>query len=257
MTRWCAALALTIAALVVFGSCQVSQGERSLARVQSTGKLIVGVDPSYPPFAAIDNQGQPDGYEIDLAKEIARRLGVTPGFVGIDVGGIVDALIARKIDVIISGLSPYPEYAKQLAYSHPYFNGGQVLVVAPGGPHSFTQLAGRTVGVESGSTGDLETRKRAQQIKDLKIKSYTTAEAAIDDLRAGFLDGAVTDVLTARQYLSHNTADLSIVEPPFTDESYVVASRRADLSLAAEINRILADLEREGYLKYLAERWLR
>ena len=256
LIRWVSVLALVIAVLVMFWGCQAPQEERSLARVKASGKLIVGVDPSYPPFAALDGRGQPIGYEIDLAKEVSRRLGVAPGFVGMDFGGIVDALIARKVDVIISGLSPYPAHAKQLAYSRPYFNAGQVLVVTSGYPLTLAGLAGRMVGVESGSTADLEMRQRAGQIDYLQVKSYTTPEAAMEDVRAGRLDAAATDVLTAREYLARN-AGLNIAGPPFTDDPYVIASRRGDRSLAAEINRILDDLEREGFLNDLAERWLK
>ena len=246
-------------AILVLGStaasCQRVPSEQSAARVRAAGKLEVAVDPSYPPFASLDEKGRPIGFEIDLAGEVARRLGVLPDYVGMDVGGVMDALIARKVDVAISGMPPAPEYGKQLAYSRPYFNAGQVIVTLSDGLEGTDALAGRTVGVESGSTGDIEMRKLLAQVRGLSLKSYTTPDVALADLRLGKLEAVVTDGVTAlefaRQYPDAN------VSAPFVNEYYVVALRKADVSLRDEINRMLDDLERDGYLRALEEKWLR
>lgn len=241
---------------IVLAGCQVAPMDQSVDRVRAAGRIVVGVDPSYPPLAGIDDKGLPDGLEIDLALAISDRLGVTTDFVSIDVGGIVDALVARKIDVIISGISPDPELSKLVLFSRPYFNGGQVLVVRYGNPSSVSEMEGRALGVESGSGGDIVARKLAQQVQGLRLKTYTTPEAAIEDVRAGGVDAVMTDFITARQ-LAANVPGLMVVSPPLTNELYVVVAKRGDQKLVDEINKIIETMEQEGYLTQLTSRWIR
>src|SRR5438128_1557944 len=100
----------------------------SHVRVQRAGELVVGLDPSYPPFEVVNGQGQVDGYDVDLTRELARRLGVQARLVAIDFGGIYDALDVEKCDVIVGGVAPLPEYDTAVYYTQPYYDDGLVVV---------------------------------------------------------------------------------------------------------------------------------
>ncbi|GIW11417.1 MAG: hypothetical protein KatS3mg061_2474 [Dehalococcoidia bacterium] len=132
------------------------------ARLQ--GVLRIGIDPSYPPIAALDGRGNLVGLDVDVAVELARRLGVRPEFVGMDLGGIFDALLQRRFDIIISGIPPLPEYAREVIYSQPYLNAGLVLLVPAGSATLRTppELRG-VVAVEVGGQAEAEARQLARR----------------------------------------------------------------------------------------------
>lgn len=254
-------IVLALASLVL--SCSIAcdsreaQPDLSLERVRQSGKLVIGIDPSYPPFESYDDKGQLVGFDVDLAGDLAARLDVQPDFVTVDVGGIMDALIARKVDVVISSLAPYPEYAKQVSYSQAYFNAGQVLVVSEGsaGIDGLEDLKGKVVTLESGSEADLEMSKRAKSIEGLTIRPVMTAEQALTEVREGRADAAVVDAISALEYLK-SRGGLYIAGNLLTDEPFVIAARRKDQALLKEIDRILSELRDEGSLELLQEKWL-
>ena len=101
----------------------------TLEHVQATGELRVGLDASFPPFESLDANGNIVGFDPDLARAIAGKLGAEPVFVNIGFDGLYDALLADRVDVIISGLPYDPRRTQDVIYSQPYFNAGQVLVV--------------------------------------------------------------------------------------------------------------------------------
>lgn len=221
----------------------------------------MGIDPSYPPFEVTDGAGTLAGYDVDMAREIARRLGASARFVAVDVGGIHDALIARKFDVIISSLPPTPELSKQITSSRPYFNAGQVLVVRDGnsGVEGIGDLDGRAVAIEAGSSADLEMRSLNKEFPNLAVRRFSTATGALEEVRTARVDGAVVDAISALEFIAKTgitSGGLKIVGGPLTVEPFVASTRKADAALSAEIDRIIANLDREGFLENLSRRWL-
>lgn len=229
----------------------------SLKRVREAGKLRVGLDPSYPPFGNVDASGRLDGLDVDLARELAERLGVAAEFVTLDVGGLLDAVVARQCDVAI-GIAPVRDFLKDLRYSRPYFNAGQVLVVRadtakagstrPVGP-------GQVVGVESGSGADLQGALVAERLGKPELRRVTSVDALKAELAAGQLDGIVLDAVTAYELLKTQPG-LALGAGPLTREPYVIAVHRYDAALLKQIDATLDALEREGYLQGLVKKWL-
>ncbi len=256
--EWLVLLVLASVVVVVGAiSCRPQVEERSLSRIKEAGELVVGVDPSYPPFAAVDEKGRIVGYDIDLAEDIARRLGVAARFVSVDIGSIHDGLLAKKFDVIISSLPPFPEFTKKISYSRPYFNAGQVLVVrqTTNDVHTLDDLVGRSVGVEGASAADIEVRKLAGSSLNLTVHPYVSPDLALAALKVGEVDAAVVDAVTALEFIRRDKS-VQIVGEPLTVEPYVVAARKADVSLLKEIDRALVELEDDGTGEKLRQRWL-
>ncbi|HXV43637.1 MAG TPA: transporter substrate-binding domain-containing protein, partial [Anaerolineae bacterium] len=133
----------------------------SLAEIQRRGTLRVGLDASFPPFETVDANGQIVGLDVDIAQAIAADLGVEAEFVNIGFDGLYGALLARRVDLIISGLPYDPRWTQNVAYTTNYFNAGQVLVIRANDPtiNSVEDLPGRTVTVEWGSQAEMEGRQ--------------------------------------------------------------------------------------------------
>jgi ABC-type amino acid transport substrate-binding protein len=255
---------LLLLAAVALGLLLRGQGDdRTLDRVQATGELRVGLDASFPPFESLDAAGNVVGFDADLARAVATRLGAEPVFVNIGFDGLYGALLADRVDVVISGLPYDPRRTQDVIYSQPYFNAGQVLVVRTddspsAGSGSGTPmpelLAGRTVAVEWGSQADMEARRLKQTVADLETLPQPTAQDALNALVAGEADAAIADAVSVYQFMSANGGQVRLVET-LTDEPYVIATRIKSRRLAQAADDALTELRESGTLDAILAKW--
>ena len=235
-------------------------------RLRETRTLRVGMDASFPPFEAVVADGTLAGFDVDLAQELGRRLGVEVQFVAnLPYDGLYDALAVSRVDAIISALVVNPARMADFAYSTPYFDAGQVLVVRvrEAGIEEIADLSGRTLAVEFGTQGDVEARKWARQAPGLAIVPYQTAAEALAAVTAGEAEVALVDHVSALAAV--RPADLSgsgvesrlrIVGTPVVEEPYAIAVRRESRYLLRAVNGVLAEMKADGTLEELVARWL-
>ena len=135
--------------------------DETWARLQEGGPLRVAIDPSFPPFDALDDNGNLTGFDVDLGRELGQRLATPMEFRAIAFDGLVDAVIAGKVDVVISAFPLDPRLTRDVRFSRPYFEAGLVLVSPTGSDVRVAEdLVGRTVAVEWGSLSDAWARER-------------------------------------------------------------------------------------------------
>lgn len=255
-------LGVVVVAVVAMGWAGGSELRRAgtdetWARIQREGVLRVGMDPSYPPFE-VEAGGEISGYDVDLAREIGRRLGLEVAFVSVGFDGLYDALQTGRCDVLISAL-PYDRQQGHIAsFTGGYFNAGQALVVRSenAGIQSAVDLAGRRVVVEMGSQAHQEALAlRDRDRVPLTIATANSSDEAFDELQAGRAEAAIADVITVRLAMRARP-DLSIRGPLLTDDSFVIAVRRKSPQLFSAVKGALDNLRGAGWLEQLAERWL-
>jgi ABC-type amino acid transport substrate-binding protein len=204
------------------------------------------------------------GFDADLARAVAARLSAEPVFVNVGFDGLYDTLLAGRVDVVISGLPYDPRRTRDVLYSTPYFDAGQLLVVRADDTTlaGSKSLAGRTVAVEWGSQADMEARRLKQTVAGLTILSQPTAQDALKALVVGprpggqgrRADAAIADAVSVYQFIGKDGGQVRIVEV-LTDEPYVVASRIGSRRLAETVNQALADLRESGALEVLRAKW--
>lgn len=260
VTRQAIALTLAVVLVVTLASCLRlgGQEDRSLLRVQEAGVLRVGLDASYPPFEEIDEAtGEIRGFDVDLARELGRRLEVEVEIVNSGWDGLYDALEAGRFDAVISGLVYDPWQTDRVAYSISYFNAGQMLVVHQDERNisGVGDLKGRTVGVEIGSEGDVQGHELRKRLRDLTLHSYATPADVLSAVERREVDAGLVDAISARQFIRAG-GGVRIVEPPVSDELYVVAVRLKDKALLQTINAALVKMRDDGTLVSLADKWL-
>ncbi|MCS6802799.1 MAG: ABC transporter substrate-binding protein [Chloroflexota bacterium] len=226
------------------------------AQARLQGVLKIGIDPSYPPIASLDSRGNLSGFDVDVAVELARRLNVRPDFIGMDIGALFDGLLQRRFDIIISGIPPLPEYRRDVIYSAPYFNAGQVILVRAGTapPPGPAALRG-TIAVELGSTGEIEGRRLAAG-GHIAVLTRDSPAAVVAAVRDGQASAGILDRLSAVE-AAGPTSGVVIAGPPFTLEPFVVAARRGDEGLLVEIDAMLAAMRADGTLDRIEAKWLR
>ena len=227
------------------------------ARIQTNQLLRVGLDATYPPFETTDAQGQYQGYDIDLANELAARWGVKVQFVQIHFDGFYDALKSNKCDLILSAL-PYDRMmTRDVLYSSSYFNLGQVLLVMSQTTDikTWRDLAGHQVAVELGSEAHQLVRQLARdsgQVVD--IIAQREPQGALDALLAGQAQALVVDRIAALGYL-RQYPDLRLIAEPQDEAPLVIAASLRSTETLKQVNLALDDWRRSGLLQQLEERW--
>ena len=243
--------AIALLALTLFAWYLLRPSDDVWARLQKGGALRVAVDPSFPPFDDVDDEGRLTGFDIDLAQELGQRLGVPVEFKAIAFDGLVDAVIADKADVVISAFPYDPRLTEDVRYSQPYFEGGLVLVTREGNPVTGPEdLVGRTVAVEWGSLGDAWARANA-----VDVRRQETASDALDALAPGSangqnevagadaVDAALVDAVTAA--LS-SAPGLVIRTPPLESDPYVIVLSAHAPILSEVVDAALSEIMTDG-----------
>lgn len=238
-----------IAAVYLVRGGSYTVHDTSLERVTERGALLVGLDPSYAPFEVVNGQGQLDGYDVELSRELARRLGVKAQFVTMDFGSLFDALDVDKVDTIVGGVSPFPEYAKTTNYSKAYFDAGQVLVVQPAAP-------GTTLGIESGSDADLAQDDLKKALASYTFQQFDDQDQMRQLLADKKLHAAVVDAVTGTEW-SRQIPGLELQTRRLTSTPFVYGFRHNDNVLRVAVDNALAGMARDGFIARLGTKWLK
>jgi ABC-type amino acid transport substrate-binding protein len=260
-----AIIAITVffIALVFLPAC--SRARQGLNRVLETGVLRVGMDASFPPFEYVDGGGDLVGFDVDLARELADHLAAQASqggqFQEVEVqfvanlpyDGLYDALTADRVDVVISALYVDPTRMANFAYSTAYFNAGQVLIMREGGDgiEGMEDLAGLRLAVEFGSEGDVEARAWSRRLVGLEVVPCQSAAEVLVRVAAGEADAGLVDHVSALA----GSGEVQVVGHPVTDEPYAVAVLRESRALLRAADEALEELEANGTLAELQQRW--
>lgn len=250
------ALALLAAVLLVFTlrNEQAHADDPTWERVSASGIIRVATDAAYPPFEDVDANGQIVGFDVDLACEIARRLGWEATFLNIPYDGLYDALLTGQADMLVSALVPAYGAESKADFSLPYFNAGQYLVVPSGSPvRNMHDLDGGTVAVEYGADGDAEARRWERRLSVLNITRWPDAESAVNAVREGAADAALVDGIAARLAVGEGTG--LTLAGSVTDTLFSVAVPNGSAEMLSQVNRALRQMADDGTLDSLIVRW--
>ncbi|MGB8643800.1 MAG: ABC transporter substrate-binding protein [Anaerolineae bacterium] len=225
-------------------------------RIKETGVLRIGIDPSFPPFAVDDGKGNLSGYDIALAQALAQRWGVRIQYVYTGFDGLYDALTGNQFDMILSALPYNPTKTQDVYFTHDYFNGGPVIVVAATdqSTRSLYDLTGRSVAVELGTGGDIFAR-RWQRRLDLNLREMNTTTEALEAVQRGQVGAAIVDPISFYDFDRAHPSAGRTVGGPLARESYAMAVRRDSPTLLRELNDALDAMIRDGSLQELQKKW--
>ncbi len=228
--------------------------DNTLQQIRQRGTVRVGLDASFPPFENFNpTTNQIEGLDVDLAQIIAADMGVKVELVNISFDGLYDALIARQVEVVISGLPYDARRTQDVAYSHHYFNAGQVLLVRADETniHTASDLANRTVAIEWGSQAEMTARQLTQKTVGLTLLRQPSPDQVLATLLNKQADAAMVDGII--RYKAE-TKGLKFVTY-LTDEWYTIAVQRDSAQVLEAINHTLTHLEQNGDLAKLKAKW--
>jgi polar amino acid transport system substrate-binding protein len=224
-------------------------------RVQTSGVLRVGLDPTYPPFEFTDGTSL-QGIDVDLAETLVADLDLEVSFSHFGFDGLYDALATEQVDVLISALVPDVARTRDFAYSAGYINSGLVLVSRPDAPLTeISELVDKTIGVELGTAGHVEATNWQRQVPNLYISVHQSSDEALSALASGQIDVAAVDNITARLFVGQRPeSELAIF--PVGEEPYAMVVRLEDRRLLTELDSSLSRLSSSGQLDSILNSWL-
>jgi ABC-type amino acid transport substrate-binding protein len=264
---WCSVF------VVCFVGCK-SKPDLVWRRIQEQGVMRVGMEANWVPFEFVDGTGQLSGFDVELARALGDQLGLEVQFYPtLSFDGLYDALTAGQVDVVVSAVVVDVGRSADFAYSTPYFDAGQVLVVGLDGADvdEMGDLGDRVLAVELGSEGDIVARRWSRRLDGMSLLHTDSADAALDAVAGGRADAALTDRATAllalKAYGRRRAGDpfggrtdgevgLYISGAPVTGERYAVVVLKESSELLRALNAALDDMRREGTLAELERKWL-
>lgn len=216
--------------------------------------LTVGANIGNVPWEYEDSSGAYVGFEIDLVNEIAARLGKTVKFENIPFQGLFPAVQSGRINMAVSSITITQKRLESLTFAQPYYDSDQSLtVLASSGISSSADLKGKTVGVDTSSTGDIYATEREAEWGLAGISRYEGLAPAMLDLQAGRIDGYISDI-PALLYYTKDKPEFKVAERLLTGEQYSIMFNKDD-PLATEVNDVITTLKNEGFIAGLHEKW--
>ncbi len=245
---------LILITMIMLQSCQAE--DETWNRIEKTAVLKVGLDPTYPPFEVADESGL-YGLDIDLANAVAADLGLNVEFVLFGYDGLYDALATQQVDVLLSALIIAPERTRDFAYTEPYFNAGEILIVRADNEDigEMADLNGRFLAVELGAQGHVEATSWERKLSNLTVQPFGSADEALTAVANGSADAALIDAISGRLFVAEHPM-LSWVETAVSVEPFAMVVRIADEQLLEKLNESLARLQENGTHAKIINKWI-
>ena len=235
-----------------------AQTDTSWQDIQDKGYFVMGLDDAFPPMGFRDEKNEIVGFDIDLAKEVAKRLGVDVKFQTIVWESKLEEINSGNIDVIWNGFSITPERQKEYLFTKPYIKNRQVIVVTADSPiKTKADLEGKKIGIQAGSSAQdavLADKATYEVIKD-NLFEFDDNVMAMKDLKGGGLDAVVVDIIVGKYYVRKHPGEYKFLEEDFGAEDFAVGLRITDKAFLAEMNKALDDIKADGTASEISNKW--
>ena len=220
-------------------------------------RIVIGLDDNFPPMGFRDDKNALVGFDIDLARAAAQRLGIEVEFKPIDWNAKEAELSGKRVDVLWNGLTITEERKQNIAFTAPYMENHQIIVVpADSAIKSKADLAGKVVGAQEGSSAVDAVKKEDAVFKSFKeLKTFGDNVTALMDLTTGRLEAVVVDEVVGRYYVAKKPDQYAVLDDNFGTEEYGVGVRKDDTELHGKLDKALADMKQDGSAAKIAEQW--
>ncbi|UQS86275.1 ABC transporter substrate-binding protein/permease [Nicoliella spurrieriana] len=221
---------------------QANASDNYLTNIKKKGTIVMGTAPDYPPYEFTKNEGgqaKVMGADIELAKQIAKNMGVKLKIKSMSFDSLLVALQTGKVDMVIAGLTRTPERAKSVDFTIPYYNGGQSLLINSNDSSikSYKDLANQPVGVQTGSTQYNLVKK---QVKNPSIKGMESVNDLVLALKTNKVKAVAVESATGEAYAA-NTQGIKAIDAKFNTAKAqnVVAFHKGATSLVNAANKTI------------------
>ncbi|MGG7151860.1 ABC transporter substrate-binding protein [Clostridium neonatale] len=221
----------------------------NLSDIKSKGKLVVGTSADYPPYefhTMADGKDEIVGFDIDIAKEVAKELGVELEVKDMDFDGLLVALQAGKVDMVFAGMTPTDERKENADFSDIYYTATHRFILRSGeegSVKSFDDLKGKKIGVQKGS---IQEGIAKDNFDEANIKSLAKVTDLVLDLKNNKVDAILIEEGVAKINCDKNK-DIAMSDFVVTDENggAAIALKKGSTELQTEVNKTISKLKEE------------
>lgn len=233
----------------------VSGEDNSLQNVLDSGKFILGLDATFKPMGYTDENDEIVGFDIDVAEEVCKRMGVELVKKSINWDTKEQDLNTGRIDCIWNGMSVSPSRAEEMNLSEPYMKNAMVFVVpADSDAKTMSDLSDKSIGVQNGSTAQ-EILEGSDIASTIKEQSMATNIEALQQMELGIVDAVFLDSVVAEYEINSSGKDYVILPEGLEEEEYAIGFRKDDQALRDEVQKILSEMKADGTLGDISTEW--
>ena len=228
---------------------------QTVDEIKQRGTLRIGVLSELPPWGFLDASGNLAGYDVDVGKLMAQKLGVKAEFVGMTVAARIAQVMTGKVDVLLATMGMYPERAKAVQFSEPYA-GLKIILLAKKDQkiEKLTDAAGLRIGVTRGAAQDIAITNGLPKGAD--IRRFDDDSAVIQALITGQVDAAganTTYLLNINKVFPNNTFEQKLV---FNEQWMGAATRPGQKDFNVWLNKFIDDAKASGELEAISRKWI-
>jgi cystine transport system substrate-binding protein len=256
MMRILNARSMLLLVLSIVAAAVHAQAVDALTKLKNKGEVVIANTQASPPWSHIDDQNQPAGYDVDVAREIAKRIGVPKvTFVADTFSNFVDGLRTGKYDMVVNSMAATPERRKIVDFSAAYAPQEFRIWVndRTQGINQPADLAGRNVGVGAGTSNEVWARAN---LKQSTIQSYDNGGFLYNDLATGRVDAVIESHFAGLRHKQVNQMPIHEVGPVLTVSLGCIALPKNQPALLAAVDHAIADMMKDGTLERLGHQWL-
>ena len=246
--------AARIVAAILATAALTAHAADLLDEVKSRGTLRIGMEGTYPPFNYKNDKGELDGFDVDIAKALATKLGVKPEFTTTEWSGILAGLQAGKFDVIVNQVAATDKRRETFDFSEPYVISYPQLIIRTNETRKLdtpADLKGKKIGVGQGSNyADL-----AKSIEGAEVRTYPGAPEYLQDLATGRIDVAINDSLLIPYLREKTKLPVKAGAPIGKPESNAIPFRKGNPKFKQAIDKALDDMKVDGTYAKISTRW--
>jgi polar amino acid transport system substrate-binding protein len=259
--RFRGAIALLAAGALALAACGDDENEAGGGSAQAgvdlinEGEITTCTHLPYQPFQ-FERGGKIVGFDVDMIDLVAKKLGVKQAIVDTPFEGIQSGedLNARKCDIAAAAMTITPERAEKIAFSAPYFDANQALLVKKGsGIEGLEDLVGKTLGVQSGTTGKMYAEENAPE--GVELKDYEDVALELSSVKSGQVPAAVNDIPVLLDYVKQNP-ELEVAAQFETGEQYGFGMKKGtSQELKRVVDQVIEQARSDGTYDRLYEKW--
>ncbi|EFE12426.1 ABC transporter, substrate-binding protein, family 3 [Clostridium sp. M62/1] len=238
------------------GSEAVAEGstaaeDAEAAEETAGGTLIMGTNATFPPYEYYDGDAIV-GIDVEIAEAIGEKLGMDVQVEDMEFDALIPALVSDKVDFVAAGMTVTPDREASVNFTDTYATAAQVIIVKEGSDiASVDDLAGKVVGVQLGTTGDL----LVSEIEGTTVERYNKGFEAVQSVTQGKIDAVVIDNAPAKNFVAQDEG-LVILEEALSSEDYAMAVNKDNTELLEQINGAIAELKEEGTLDAIVDKYI-
>lgn len=250
-------LALILAILMVasLAACGGNTDDAATADSDAKQELVMGTNAAFPPYEYYDEDGKTIiGIDAEIAQAVADKLGMKLTIKDMEFDSLLTAVQSNAVDIVFAGLTVSEERKQSVDFSVTYATGVQVVIVPEGSDiASVDDLAGKTIGVQAGTTGDIYC---TDEFGQENVKQFQNGALAVAALQNGQVDCVVIDNEPAKAFVKANEG-LKILDTEYAVEDYAAAISKENTELTAKVNEAMEALKADGTIDAIIAKYIK